>query len=135
MCTATPRACTAGGIAPLGASGCSLTGGRPPFWLPRLAKLADYIAEPVVRGGIEPPAFRFSGASAPSLDVAGCGLMGDLAAQTVAGCRLMWPNTCRRWLPVWLPLELEDLISLSVEPARVSPSASADERTTLAVAR
>jgi hypothetical protein len=61
MCTATPRACTAGGIAPLGASGCSLTGGRLPFWLPQLAKLADYIAKPVVRGGIEPPAFRFSG--------------------------------------------------------------------------
>ena len=29
--------------------------------------------------------------------------MGDLAAETVARCRLMWPGVCRRWLPVWLP--------------------------------
>jgi hypothetical protein len=64
---------------------------------------------------------------------AGRGLMGHLAAQTMAGCRVMWPDTCRRWLPVWLPLELEDLISLSVEPSTRS-RASADERTTLAVA-
>src|SRR5262245_6319607 len=47
--------------------------------------------------------FRFSGAYAASLHVAGCGLMGDLAAQTMAGCRLMWPGVCGRWLPVWLP--------------------------------
>jgi hypothetical protein len=45
----------------------------------------------------------FSGAYAASLDVAGCGLMGDLAAQTVAGCRPTWPDICGRWLPVWLP--------------------------------
>ena len=57
----------------------------------------------VVRGGVEPPTFRFSGASASSLHVAGRGLMGHLAAQTMAGCRLAWPDTCRRWLPVWLP--------------------------------
>src|SRR6266487_5186031 len=29
-------------------------------WPPQLAKLTDYIAKLVVRGGIEPPAFRFS---------------------------------------------------------------------------
>jgi hypothetical protein len=29
--------------------------------------------------------------------------MGDLAAETMAGCRLVWPGACRRWLPVWLP--------------------------------
>jgi len=69
----------------------------------------------VVRAGVEPPAFRFSGASAASLDVAGCGLMGDLAARTMAGCRLMWPDTCRRWIPARLPVEPEDLMSLSVE--------------------
>jgi hypothetical protein len=57
----------------------------------------------VVRGGVEPPTFRFSGAYAASLHVAGCCLMGDLAAQTMAGCCLMWPEFCRRWLPVWLP--------------------------------
>src|SRR5437773_5566775 len=62
----------------------------------RVAKFADYTAKLVVRGGIEPPAFRFSGAFAASLHVAGCGLMGDLAAQTVAGCRLTWPETCGR---------------------------------------
>ena len=73
----------------------------------------------VVRGGVEPPTFRFSGAFAASLHVARRGLMGHLAAQTMAGCRLMSPDICRRWLPVWLPLELEDMISLSVEPARV----------------
>jgi hypothetical protein len=32
----------------------------------------------------------------------------------MAGCRLMWPDDCRRWLAVWLALELEDLISLPV---------------------
>ena len=86
-------------------------GRRPPLWLPQLAKWADYIAKLVVRGGTEPPAFRLSGASATSLHVAGRGLMGHLAAQTMAGCRVMWPDTCRRWLPVWPPLEVEDLIS------------------------
>src|SRR5215831_11594902 len=58
----------------------------------------------VVRGGIEPPTFRFSGAFATSLYVAGRGLTGHLAAQTMAGCRLMSPDACRRWLPVWLPI-------------------------------
>src|SRR5262249_5289853 len=29
--------------------------------------------------------------------------MGHLAGQTMAGCRLMSPDVCRRWLPVWLP--------------------------------
>ena len=29
--------------------------------------------------------------------------MGHLAAPTMAGCRLTWPDGCRRWLPVWLP--------------------------------
>jgi hypothetical protein len=64
---------------------------------------AFHLVKPVVRGGVEPPTFRLSGAFAASLHVAGCGLMGDLAAQTVAGCRLMWPDICGRWLPVWLP--------------------------------
>ena len=76
--------------------------GRP-FWLPQLAKWSDHTAKQVVRGGVEPPVFRFSGAYAASPHVAGCGLMGNLAAQTMAGCRLMWPDVCRRWLPVWLP--------------------------------
>jgi hypothetical protein len=40
----------------------------------------------VVRGGVEPPAFRFSGASAGSLHVAGRGLIGDLAVETMARC-------------------------------------------------
>ena len=57
----------------------------------------------VVRGGVEPPTFRFSGAYAASLHVAGHGLMGDLAAETVARCRLVRPDICRRWLPFWLP--------------------------------
>ena len=57
----------------------------------------------VVRGGVEPPTFRFSGAYAASLHVAGCGLMDDLAAETMARRRLVWAEVCRRWLPVWLP--------------------------------
>ena len=61
------------------------------------------VNEPGSQGWVEPPTFRSSGAFARSLHVAGCGLMGDLAAQTMAGCCLMWPELCRRWLPVWLP--------------------------------
>jgi hypothetical protein len=61
----------------------------------------------VVRGRVEPPTFRFSGAYAASLHVARCGLIGDLAGQTVAGCRLVWPDMCGRWLPVWLPESTE----------------------------
>ena len=38
--------------------------------------------------------FRFSGAYAASLHVAGYGLMGDLAAETVSRCRSMWPGAC-----------------------------------------
>ena len=63
-------------------------------------------------------ALPLSGAYAPSLHVAGRGLMGHLAAQTVAGCR--WSGlTLADVGSVWLLLELEDLISLRVEPARV----------------
>ena len=61
----------------------------------------------LIRGGGQGqdrlPTFRLSGASAASPDVAGCGLMGHLAAPTMAGCRLARPDACRRWLPVWLP--------------------------------
>src|SRR5215470_5760747 len=64
----------------------------------RLARATERIRRLVVRGGFEPQAFRFSGAFAASLHVAGCGLMGQLAATTMAGCRLVWPDVCRRWL-------------------------------------
>ena len=64
---------------------------------------AFHLVRLVVRSGVEPPTFRFSGAFAAWLHVAVCGLMGDLAATTVAGCRLMWPDACQHWLPVWLP--------------------------------
>src|SRR5262249_42149788 len=47
--------------------------------------------------------FRFSGAFPSSLHVAGCGLMGDLAAETAGRRRLMWAGVCRCWFPVWLP--------------------------------
>jgi hypothetical protein len=46
------------------AGACQLA---PRNWL----NFADYIAKLVVRAGVEPPAFRFSGASAASLHVAG----------------------------------------------------------------
>ena len=64
---------------------------------------AFHLVKLVVRGGVEPPTFRFSGAYTASLDVAGQGLMGGLAAETVASCRFVWPDVSRRWLPVWLP--------------------------------
>ena len=57
----------------------------------------------VVRGGVEPPTFRFSDASAASLYVAGRGRIGHLAAETMASRRLTRLDACRRWLPVWLP--------------------------------
>ena len=65
----------------------------------------------VVRGGIEPPTFRFSGAFAASLHMAVWGLISDLAAQTMVGCRLMWPDICRRWLRVWLPESTEGAVA------------------------
>ena len=81
----------------------------------------------MVRGGVEPPTFRFSGAYAASLHVAGCGLTGDLAGETVADCRLMWPDACRRWLPVWLPkislapLTFDNLSEPTDHATRVQP--------------
>jgi hypothetical protein len=32
--------------------------------------------------------------------------MSQLAAETMARRRLVWPNVCRCWLPVWLPTGL-----------------------------
>ncbi len=64
---------------------------------------AFHLVKSVVRDGIEPSTFRFSGAYAPSLHVAGCGPIGDLAAENMARCRLVWPGVCGRWLPFWLP--------------------------------
>src|SRR5215469_13941264 len=90
-------------------------------------------ALPQIRGGQgrgRTADLPLSGAFAASLHVAGRGLTGHLAAQTMAGCRLAWPDICGRWLPVWLPLELADPISLSAEPARVRQARPADERTT-----
>jgi hypothetical protein len=83
-----------------------------------------YLVRLVVRGGVESPTFRFSGASAASPHVAGCGPMGDLPAETVAGCRLAWPGVCRRWLPVWLPNR-----RLGVLPGEVGDAAGGREAT------
>jgi hypothetical protein len=68
-----------------------------------MIKYAFRLVTLVVRGGVEPPTFRFSGASAASLHIAGQGLMGHLAAETMARRRLVWLDICRHWLPVWLP--------------------------------
>jgi hypothetical protein len=54
----------------------------------------------VVRGGVEPPTFRFSGASGRSLGIAGRGLICRLAGVTVAGGGWAWPGSCLCWLPV-----------------------------------
>src|SRR5438034_9542962 len=35
--------------------------------------------------------------------------MGNLAAETIAGCRLVWPGVCQRWLPLLLPIPLAQL--------------------------
>jgi hypothetical protein len=72
---------------------------------PRSEASQSYTCSPrrVVRGGVEPPTFRFSGAFVWSLHVAGCGLMGDLAATTMAGCRLMRPGVCRVLAPRLAP--------------------------------
>ena len=56
----------------------------------------------VVRGG-RTADLPLSDALPASLQVAGGGLMGNLAAETAAGCRLVWSGVCRYWLPVWLP--------------------------------
>ena len=74
------------------------SGGEPAIWLPVPGQIAKLHCKTGGQGRVEPPAFRFSGASAASLHVAGQGLMGDLAAETMARCRLMWPDACRRWL-------------------------------------
>ena len=96
----------------------------------------------MVRGGVEPPTFRFSGAYAASLHVAGCGLMGDLAAQTMAGCRPMWPDVCRRWLPVWLPLNRASIAKVCrIDGARwpnarhPAPTRAADPARLIPIAR
>jgi hypothetical protein len=49
-------------------------------------------------GGGRTADLPLSGASAASLHMAGCGVMDQLAATTMAGCRLMWPDVCGRWL-------------------------------------
>jgi len=57
----------------------------------------------VVRGGVEPPTFRFSGAIWPSRTVAGRRLISHLPAPIVAGRRPASVTACLRWLPIWLP--------------------------------
>ena len=57
----------------------------------------------VVRGGVEPPTFRFSGAIERSRHVASRSLIRRLAALTVGRGRLASPGACLRWLPFWLP--------------------------------
>ena len=55
------------------------------FWLPRPAKWADYTAKCVVRGGIEPPAFRFSGGfERPDRSITGCLARPDVALAGVS---------------------------------------------------
>jgi hypothetical protein len=72
----------------------------------------DYTAKPVVRGGVEPPAFRFSGAPKTSPHDARRGLIGDLAAETNDRCRLVWPVVCRCWLPFGSPFGSPETVAL-----------------------
>ena len=37
------------------------SGGEPATWLPVPGQIVNYTAKLVVRGGVEPPTFRFSG--------------------------------------------------------------------------
>jgi hypothetical protein len=57
----------------------------------------------VVRGGVEPPTLRFSGAFERYLDIACHGLMCLSAGTTVALGRLTPLGGWQRWLPEWLP--------------------------------
>ena len=57
----------------------------------------------MVRGGVEPPIFSFSGAIGPSWTVAGRRLISQLPAPIVAVGRPASMTTCLRWLPIWLP--------------------------------
>ena len=65
-----------------------------------LTKCEDLL---VVRGGVEPPTFRFSGAICRSRTVASRRLICHLAASIVARGRLASLDVCLCWLPVWLP--------------------------------
>jgi hypothetical protein len=59
-----------------------------------------------------------------SPEVAWRGLTCRSAAVAMAGCGLMWPCACGRWLPVWLPgIWLARLMFESQDPMR-SPIAS-----------
>ena len=57
----------------------------------------------VVRGGVEPPTFRFSGASAGSPDGVRRCCTSQPPAVIAAGIGLLGPGACRHWPPVWLP--------------------------------
>ena len=58
-----------------------------------------YSGDVTTRAGSNRRPSASQAAYAPSLHVAACGPMGRLAAKTMARCRLMWPEVCRRWLP------------------------------------
>jgi hypothetical protein len=60
-------------------------------------------SEVVVRGGVEPPTFRFSGAIRRSRTVASRRLICHLAATIVARGRLLSLEVCLCWLPVGSP--------------------------------
>jgi hypothetical protein len=68
-----------------------------------LARAETRTLERVVRGGVEPPTFRFSGAFKRSRDVARRSPIGHLAALISAQSRLASLSACLRWLPFWLP--------------------------------
>ena len=56
----------------------------------------------MVRGGVEPPTFRFSSAIGRSWTVAGRRLISQLPAPIVAVGRPASVTACLRWLPIWL---------------------------------
>jgi hypothetical protein len=72
----------------------------------------DYTAKPVVRGGVEPPAFRFSGDSTAMPDDAERRLIGNLDAETNAHYCLAWPGVCRCWLPFGSPFGSPEALAL-----------------------
>ena len=63
----------------------------------------------MVRGRVELPTFRFSGAFLPSRGVAGGRLISHLTCTIVAGRRPASLGVCRRWLLLWLPVWLPEL--------------------------
>jgi hypothetical protein len=62
--------------------------------------------ESAPRARLERATYCLGGTFPTSPDIAWCRLTSALAAVKIAGCSLMSPCVCGRWLPVWLPRDI-----------------------------